>query len=61
MNAAIKMIHDMEMKIVAEGIETKEQFDFINEQNVEFIQGYYFSKPIPEKEFLSFLMKYNRK
>lgn len=60
MNAAIRMIHEMEMKIVAEGIETKEQFDFMNQQHIEFIQGYYFSKPVPEKEFLFFLRKHNQ-
>lgn len=60
MNAAIRMIHEMEMKIVAEGIETKEQFEFISQQNIEFIQGYYFSKPMPEKEFLCFLSEHNK-
>ncbi|WP_240778756.1 EAL domain-containing protein [Shewanella sp. SNU WT4] len=34
-------------KIVAEGIETQEQFDFIKTCGVDLVQGYYFAKPMP--------------
>src|SRR5574344_2036990 len=52
MNAAIQMIHDMGMKIVVEGIETKDQFVCMEKQGIDYIQGFYFSKPLPEDEFI---------
>lgn len=39
------------MSIVAEGIETREQVDFLKEQKCDLIQGYYFAKPMPVEEF----------
>ena len=55
MDAAIHMIHGMSLSIVSEGIETKEQYQTMEELGVSYIQGYYFSKPLPEKEFIEFL------
>ena len=54
---SIKMIKDMNMKIVIEGIETKEMLDYFSNLGCDYIQGYYFSKPIPRNEFVDFLMK----
>ena len=59
MEAAMQMIHDMKLKIVSEGIETREQMETITELGIDYIQGYYFSKPIPEKEFLKFIRERN--
>lgn len=55
MNAAIHMIHNMGLKIVSEGIETDEQFQAVLDLGIEYIQGYYFSQPLPQDEFLAFL------
>lgn len=55
MEAAMHMIHDMELKIVSEGVETKEQMETIVELGIDYIQGYYFSKPLPENQFLQFV------
>lgn len=55
MNAAMQMIHGMKLKIVSEGIETKEQYLAMEELCIDYIQGYYFSKPLPEAAFLEFL------
>ncbi|MDE7270981.1 MAG: EAL domain-containing protein, partial [Acetatifactor sp.] len=55
MEAAMHMIHDMGLEIVSEGIETKEQMEAIVELGIEYIQGYYFSKPLPGDEFLQFV------
>lgn len=55
MEASMKMIHDMKLAIVSEGVETKEQMEKIAALGIEYIQGYYFSKPLPEKEFLKFV------
>lgn len=55
MNAAMHMIHGMELEIVSEGIETERQFEAMRNLGIAYIQGYYFSKPLPEAEFLQFM------
>lgn len=55
MNAAMQMIHGMKLKIVSEGIETEEQYLAMEELCIDYIQGYYFSRPLPEAAFLAFL------
>ena len=55
MDAAMQMIHGMGLGIVAEGVETEEQYRHLEEIKINFIQGYYFSKPLPETEFLQFI------
>ncbi len=55
MNAAMQMIHGMKLKIVSEGIETEDQYLAMEELSIDYIQGYYFSKPLPEAAFLAFL------
>lgn len=60
MDAAMHMIHGMELQIVSEGIETEEQLDTMKELDISYIQGYYFSKPLPQEEFLNFLRDNNR-
>ena len=41
----------LNMKIVAEGIESRDQVDFLAAQECDLIQGYYFAKPMPIEEF----------
>lgn len=53
--ATVNMVHDMQLKVVAEGIETKEQLVAMNKIGIDYIQGYYFSKPLPTAEFLEFI------
>lgn len=53
--AAISMAKSLELKVVAEGIETTEQLNYIKSYDCEYGQGYLFSKPLPEKEFYNFL------
>lgn len=55
MEAAMHMIQDMKLEIVSEGVETREQAEAIGELGIEYIQGYYFSKPLPGEEFLEFV------
>ncbi|NJN76696.1 MAG: EAL domain-containing protein, partial [Synechococcaceae cyanobacterium RL_1_2] len=45
-NAIVTLAHSMEMDIVAEGIETKEQMDYLRKLGCEYGQGYYFSAPV---------------
>lgn len=47
----IRMAHGMNMSVIAEGVETKQQADFLKNLGCDFMQGYYFSKPIPRDEF----------
>ena len=47
----ISLAKKLGMQIVAEGIETREQVDFLANQNCDLIQGFYFSKPLPLNEF----------
>ena len=48
----IELAKKLDMKIVAEGIESREQVDFLTEQECDLIQGYFFSKPMPVAEFV---------
>ena len=61
MDAAMNMIRGMDLKIVSEGIETSEQFFTMENLGINFIQGYYFSKPLPEAEFIEFIKRENIK
>ncbi len=60
-NAVIEMAHSIGIKIVAEGIETQEEFDTMKALGVDYIQGFFFSKPLPEHEFLKFIQNNNLK
>lgn len=59
MDAAMKMVKGMDLEIVSEGVETKEQLDTLEELQISFIQGFYFSKPLPAGEFLTFVSQNN--
>ena len=59
MGAAMSLIKGLEMEIVSEGIETSEQYKTMKGLGIDYIQGYYFSKPLPEKEFIEFMLKAN--
>ncbi len=52
----IEMIHRLGMKVVAEGVETKEQLDFLKEHGCDFIQGFYFSKPLTKNDFKKIIL-----
>jgi len=48
--AIIAMAHSLEMKVIAEGVETQAQYDFLVAQGCDEYQGYFFSKPVPEAQ-----------
>lgn len=52
LNSCITMILQLGAHIVAEGVETKEQADFLIKHGVAHLQGYYYSRPIPGAEYL---------
>lgn len=54
-DSIIKMAHQMDAKTVAEGAETQEQVDFLREKGCDYIQGYYFYKPMTMERFAEVL------
>jgi diguanylate cyclase (GGDEF)-like protein len=56
-NATAVLAHALEMKVIAEGVETQEQLDFIRDLMCEEYQGYLFSRPLPADEVVKYLVK----
>lgn len=52
----IELAHGMHIAVVAEGVETKEQFGFLNEIHCDLVQGYFISKPVHESEAFNLLI-----
>lgn len=49
---AIDLGHGLDMKVVAEGVESKEQRDCLKEMHCDMIQGFYYSKPLKQEDFI---------
>jgi diguanylate cyclase (GGDEF)-like protein/PAS domain S-box-containing protein len=54
-NAIIAMAHSLGMRVVAEGVEHKEQLDVLKAHGCDEFQGYYFARPIPAEQFAALL------
>lgn len=54
-----RMLRRMGFNVLQEGVETREQLDFVTKYGCNLVQGYYFSKPLPEEEFLKYLKNFN--
>lgn len=54
-DAIIQMAHRLKMLVVAEGVESAQQVELLREMGCDYIQGYYYSKPLPMNELLEFL------
>ncbi|MFT5659677.1 MAG: EAL domain-containing protein (putative c-di-GMP-specific phosphodiesterase class I) [Sulfurimonas sp.] len=52
----IALAHSLNLKVIAEGVETKEQRDFLVENGCSSIQGYFYSKPIPTEDLKTYLL-----
>ncbi|MCG8049626.1 MAG: EAL domain-containing protein [Candidatus Thiodiazotropha endolucinida] len=55
-SAIIAMAHQLNLGVVAEGVESQRQLDFLHQQGCEMAQGYFFSKPLPAEEFEAMLV-----
>ncbi len=53
--AILGMAKELSIKTLAEGVETKEQLDFLRARGCQFIQGFYFSKPLKATDFRAYL------
>jgi diguanylate cyclase (GGDEF)-like protein/PAS domain S-box-containing protein len=56
-DAIISLAKSLNLKTIAEGVETKQQLDMFKQKKCDGIQGYYFSKPIPADEFMALMKK----
>jgi len=57
--AIIAMAHSLRLKVIAEGVETQEQLDFLTEHGCHEFQGYFFRKPQPAEDFSKLLRDNN--
>lgn len=53
--AIINLAHNLNLKVIGEGIESKKQVDFLAENKCDEVQGYYFCKPLPANQYEEFL------
>ena len=53
----IRLLKEIGMEIVVEGVETEAVLKQFEEMDCDFIQGYYFSRPLPQQEFVEFMKK----
>jgi diguanylate cyclase (GGDEF)-like protein len=54
--AIIDLAHSLSLQVIAEGVETAEQIQFLKENNCDQVQGYFFSPPLPAPEFEKMLI-----
>ncbi len=56
-NAIIAMASSLKLKVIAEGVETLEQLDFLKRRKCQQVQGYYFAKPLDSQQFEAFIVQ----
>jgi len=60
LNTIIAMGQTLNLHVIAEGVEEKYQMEYLKERGCAYYQGYYCSKPIPEKDFFELMKKINQ-
>jgi EAL domain-containing protein (putative c-di-GMP-specific phosphodiesterase class I) len=55
--AVISMARSLKLRVIAEGVETKSELDFLQAHHCDDAQGFYFSKPVPASEFAGLLTR----
>jgi EAL domain-containing protein (putative c-di-GMP-specific phosphodiesterase class I) len=53
----IGMAHSLKLTVIAEGVETREQLEFLRGHDCDQMQGFYFSKPVPADEVAALLVQ----
>lgn len=56
-HAVLALVHSLNRSVIAEGVETRAQLDFLIDNGCDEVQGYYFSPALPEKEFREFIVR----
>ncbi|WP_454780213.1 EAL domain-containing protein [Legionella sp. WA2022007384] len=56
-NAIVAMAKAMHIRVIAEGVEIKEHYQFLTQHGCHYVQGFYISKPLPIEELSNFLIK----
>jgi|APIni6443716594_1056825.scaffolds.fasta_scaffold03474_3 diguanylate cyclase (GGDEF)-like protein/PAS domain S-box-containing protein len=54
----LSMGHSLRLKVLAEGVETAEQYAILRDMGCELVQGYHFSRPLPADQFVAFLKQH---
>ena len=57
----VQMAHGLDIRVVCEGVERKEQVEFLREIECDIIQGYYYSKPMPMADYEKYLLQFDLK
>ncbi|MCZ6774709.1 MAG: EAL domain-containing protein, partial [Proteobacteria bacterium] len=60
-SAVIQLGHTLNLRVIAEGAETREQIEFLAAQGCDEVQGYYFSQPLPAEDFVAYVEAYEPK
>ena len=58
LTSCVELAQNLNIEVLAEGIETSEHVNFLRKLNCRYGQGYYYSKPLPAKELENFLSYY---
>ena len=59
-DAAVHLFKNLNIPIVIEGVENEKQLDYVKKKKIDYVQGYYFSKPLEEDILIDFLNKNNK-
>jgi diguanylate cyclase (GGDEF)-like protein len=57
-NAVISLAHNMGFRVIAEGVEEKEQLDYLREHHCDVVQGYLYTRPLPADDFYQWSLNY---
>ncbi len=58
-NTIVTIAHNLDLDVVAEGVESEKQLNYLKGANCEVLQGYFYSKPLSSKDFEAFVIKQN--
>jgi EAL domain-containing protein (putative c-di-GMP-specific phosphodiesterase class I) len=60
-SATVAMAHSLKLKVIAEGVETKAQLEFLKSLGCDIVQGYLISKPLPARDYIQLLENSTRR